>query len=74
MVFYIIRATLHRNCYSLTIKLLNVLLIIKRITKNFFFDEKLGQIELQNNLQQLAFFDLFVDGIIRFITRLEFSK
>lgn len=44
------------------------------MTKNFLFYKKLGLIELQNNFQQLAFLDLFIDDTIRLITVLKFGK
>lgn len=73
-IFCIIKATLHNNCHSLAIKLLSILLLVEYITKDSLFYEQLGRIRLQNNLKDLAFSDLFIDGTIYFTIGLELGR
>ena len=64
-------ATSHGNCHSLTAKLLDVLLLIKHMTKDSLFCEQLGRTILQINLQKSPIPDLFADNIVRLATNLD---
>lgn len=44
------------------------------MTKDSFFHKQLGWTGLQNNLQQLAFPNLFADGITYLITDLKLGR
>ncbi len=55
-------ATSHGNCHSLVAKLPDVSLLVKHMTDNSIFDEKLGRTGTRNNTTISAFPDLFYTG------------
>ncbi len=69
-----IGATSHGNHHSLAAKLPDILLLVKHMTEDSFFREQLGRTGLRSNLQQLAFPDLFADGIACLATGLELGR
>lgn len=67
-------ATLHGNYHHLAAKLPNVSFFIKYIIENSFFYKQLDWTGVQNNFQQLVFFNLFADNITHPATGLELGR
>lgn len=46
---------LYGNCHSCAIRLRDILLLVKYMTEEFLFNEKLSRIRMQDNGRELAF-------------------
>ncbi|WP_375449060.1 hypothetical protein [uncultured Nostoc sp.] len=67
-------AILHSNRHSLAAKLPDISLLVKHMTEDSLFCERLDWTRLRSNLQQSAFSDLFADDIARLATGLELGR
>lgn len=74
VVFHTMGATLYGNCHSLTVRLPNILLLIKHMIEGLLFYEEFGRIEIRNNIQVSAFSDLFVEDKIYLSIDIELAR